>query len=256
MSETKKYFWLRLERNFFKRHDMTYIESLPNGKEYALFYLKLLCESIDHEGNLRFSEDIPYTEEMLASITGTDKTIAENAISVLTGLKLMEVKEDGTYFLPKVKEMTGFETEWAKKKREYRDNPRTNEGQSEDIERTKEGQKKTMSDKSKRKSNSKSNSNNKDIYGEAQNVLLTKEEYQKIKDKGLTDLIEELSLYMASKKKTYADHYMTILAWGRRREKENKPESLSGANAKNQFNRFSQRTDYDFEALEKKLIKN
>ena len=96
----------------------------------------------------------------------------------------------------------------------------------------------------------------KDIYGEAQNVLLTKEEYQKIKDKGLTDLIEELSLYMASKKKTYADHYMTILAWGRRREKENKPESLSGANAKNQFNRFNQRTDYDFAALEKKLIKN
>lgn len=96
----------------------------------------------------------------------------------------------------------------------------------------------------------------KDIYGEAQNVLLTKEEYQKIKDKGLTDLIEELSLYMASKKKTYADHYMTILAWGRRREKENKPESLSGANAKNQFNRFNQRTDYDFEALEKKLIRN
>lgn len=96
----------------------------------------------------------------------------------------------------------------------------------------------------------------KDIYGEAQNVLLTKEEYQKIKDKGLTDLIDELSLYMASKKKSYADHYMTILAWGRRREKENKPESLSGANAKNQFNRFNQRTDYDFAALEKKLIKN
>lgn len=96
----------------------------------------------------------------------------------------------------------------------------------------------------------------KDIYGEAQNVLLTKEEYQKIKDKGLTELIEELSLYMASKKKTYADHYMTILAWGRRREKENKVESLSGSNAKNQFNRFNQRTDYDFAALEKKLIKN
>jgi len=255
MSETKKYFWLRLDRNFFKRHDMTYIESLPNGKEYALFYLKLLCESIDHEGNLRFSEDIPYTEEMLASITGTDKTIAENAIEVLTRLKLMEVKEDGTYFLPKVEGMTGFETEWAKKKREYRDNPRTNEGQSEDIERTNEGQKKTLSDKSKRKSNSKSNSN-KDIYGEAKNVFLTAEEYQKIKEKGLTELIEELSLYMASKKKTYADHYMTILAWGRRREKDNKSDSLSGRNAKNQFNRYEQRTDYDFETIEKKLIRN
>lgn len=96
----------------------------------------------------------------------------------------------------------------------------------------------------------------KDIYGEAKNVFLTAEEYEKIKSKGLTELIEELSLYMASKKKTYADHYMTILAWGRRREKENKVEPLSGTNAKNQFNRFNQRTDYDFAALEKKLIKN
>ena len=254
MSEAKKYFWLRLTRDFFKRHDVRIIESY--GKEYVLFYLKLLCESIDHEGNLRFSEDIPYTEEMLASITNTERSVAEKAIKALTDLKLMEVKEDGTFFLPKITEMIGSESDWAKKKREYRDNPRTSEGQTEDIERTSEGQKKTLSDKSKRKSKSKSNSNNKDIYGEAQNVLLTKEEYQKIKDKGLTELIEELSLYMASKKKTYADHYMTILAWGRRREKENKPESLSGTNAKNQFNRFNQRTDYDFEALEKKLIKN
>lgn len=96
----------------------------------------------------------------------------------------------------------------------------------------------------------------KDIYGEAKNVLLTKEEYQKIKDKGLTDLIEELSLYMASKKKTYADHYMTILAWGRRREKENKVVSMSGQDAKNQFNRFKQRDDYDIAELERKLIRN
>ena len=90
----------------------------------------------------------------------------------------------------------------------------------------------------------------KDIYGEAQNVLLTKEEYQKIKDKGLTELIEELSLYMASKKKTYADHYMTILAWGRRREKE-KPVSKP-----NQFTEGVQRSSYDMSELEKKLIKN
>lgn len=251
MSEAKKYFWLRLKRDFFKRHDIQIIESYPNGKEYVLFYLKLLCESVDHEGNLRFSEDVPYTTVMLAYITGTEMTVAEDAINALVHLKLMEVKEDGTFYLPKVTEMIGFETEWAKKKREYRDA----QGQIEDTERTSRGQKKTMSDKSKSNSKSKSN-NNKDIYGEAQNVLLTKEEYQKIKDKGLTDLIDELSLYMASKKKSYADHYMTILAWGRRREKENKPESLSGANAKNQFNRFNQRTDYDFAALEKKLIKN
>lgn len=243
MSE-KKYFWLKLKRDFFKRHDIQIVESLPNGKEYVLFYLKLLCESVDHEGSLRFSEEIPYTEDMLASITNTNRDIAKNAIKALSEYGLVEVKEDGTFFLPKVNEMMGYETEWAKKKREYRDNLR----QSEDTDKTNRGQKKTLSDKSKRKSKSKSK--NKNIYGEAQNVLLTEEEYQKIKEQGLTNLIDELSLYMASKNKTYADHYMTILAWGRRREKE-KPVMKP-----NQFNDGISKATYDLSALEKKLIKN
>ena len=37
---------------------------------------------------------------------------------------------------------------------------------------------------------------------------------------------------------------------------EGKTTSLSGRGAKNLFNNYAQRTDYDFEALEKKLIKN
>jgi hypothetical protein len=90
----------------------------------------------------------------------------------------------------------------------------------------------------------------KDIYGEAHNVYLTKEEYEKVQAKGLTNLIDELSLYMASKNKTYADHYMTILAWGRRREKE-KPVMKT-----NQFNDGISKATYDLSALEKKLIKN
>ena len=63
----KKYYWLKLDRNFFKRHDIRIVETMPNGKEYVLFYMKLLVESIDHEGQLRFNEMIPYNNEMLAT---------------------------------------------------------------------------------------------------------------------------------------------------------------------------------------------
>ena len=57
----EKFYWLKLKRDFFKRHDMKIIEAMPNGKDYIIFYLKLLCESIDHEGCLRFNEDTPRT---------------------------------------------------------------------------------------------------------------------------------------------------------------------------------------------------
>ena len=46
----KKYYWLKLKKDFFKRHDIQIIENMPNGKDYVLFYLKLLVESVDHEG--------------------------------------------------------------------------------------------------------------------------------------------------------------------------------------------------------------
>lgn len=96
---------------------------------------------------------------------------------------------------------------------------------------------------------------NKRQYGVCENVLLTEEEYQKIVSAGYTELIDELSLYISSKGAKYKSHYSTILAWARRREKENKNKvvQFSGDNAKNQFNRFPQRTDaYDYD----KLIKN
>jgi predicted phage replisome organizer len=133
----KKYYWLKLRRDFFKRHDTQIIESMPNGKEYILFYLKLLVESIDHEGNLRFSETIPYNEQMLSSITNTNIDIVRSAVKVFTQLGMMDCMDDGTLHMAQVKNMIGDETEWAEKKRLYRENKETIEGQ-----------KRTMSDKS------------------------------------------------------------------------------------------------------------
>ena len=116
----KKYYWLKLQRDFFKRHDIRIIESMPNGKDYLLFYLKLLCESIDHNGNLRFSDQIPYNEDMLATITNTNVDIVRSAITVFTQLNMMELLDDGTFYMNEVEKMIGSETEWAEKKRAYR----------------------------------------------------------------------------------------------------------------------------------------
>ena len=118
----KRYYWLKLKRDFFKRHDIRIIEAMPNGKDYILFYLKLLCESIDHDGNLRFSEKIPYSETMLATLTDTNVDIVRSAIKVFSELGMMDVLDDGTYFMSEVERLVGSETEWAVKKRIYREN--------------------------------------------------------------------------------------------------------------------------------------
>ncbi|WP_051532780.1 phage replisome organizer N-terminal domain-containing protein [Lachnobacterium bovis] len=107
MAERKKYYWLQLKRDFFKRHDIQIIESMPNGKDYILFYLKLLCESVNHEGNLRFSDQIPYNEQMLSTITNTNVDVVRSAIKIFSELGMMEVMDDGTYFMREVQKMIG-----------------------------------------------------------------------------------------------------------------------------------------------------
>lgn len=117
----KRYYWLKLKKDFFKRHDIQIIENMPNGKDYILFYLKLLCESVDHDGNLRFSEQIPYNETMLATITNTNVDVVRSAINVFSELRMMEIMDDGTYYMSEVDKMLGSETYWAQKKREQKE---------------------------------------------------------------------------------------------------------------------------------------
>jgi len=102
-----RYYWLKLQRDFFKRHDVQIVEAMTNGKDYVLFYLKLLCESIDHEGRLRFSESIPYNDEMLATITNTNIDTVRSAVKIFTELGLMELLDDGTFFMSEVHKMIG-----------------------------------------------------------------------------------------------------------------------------------------------------
>ena len=100
--------------------------------------------------------------------------------------------------------------------------------------------------------NPKPNPINKRQYGECANVLLTEEEYQKVKDQGLSYLIDELSLYIAGSGKKYKSHYAVIRQWANRREKEKGATIIKP----NQFTQGVQKRDIDFSDLEKKLIKN
>ena len=115
-----KYFWLKLHKDFFKRHDIKIVEAMPNGKDYILFYLKLLVESVDHEGRLRFSDTIPYNADMLSAVTNTNVDIVKGAIKTFCDLGMIVLMEDSTLYMSEVNKMIGSETKWAEKKREYR----------------------------------------------------------------------------------------------------------------------------------------
>lgn len=96
--------------------------------------------------------------------------------------------------------------------------------------------------------------NNKRLYGECQNVKLTEDEYNKLVEKNYTGLIDELSLYIASKGDKYKSHYATILQWAKKRENET-PGTIPFKPKEKPYQQMMKST-YDMDALEKKLIKN
>ena len=128
-------YWMKVRRDFFKRHDMIILRA-EGGRDAVLFYIELLCESIDHDGRLRYSEKKPYTPKRLATALDFPEEIAKKALEILEDLDLIQTEKDGTLYLPEAKNMTGSESEWAEKKRTQRgqkgDRKGTPEGQTED----------------------------------------------------------------------------------------------------------------------------
>ena len=140
----KRYYWLKLQEDFFESDEIKIIESMPNGVVYSNFYLKLLCKSLKTDGRLIFKDIIPYTPDMLANITGVAVDTVRVAIDIFIKLGLMEKLDDGALYMIAVENMTGSESEWATKKRNYRkslevkekslllETSKTNKGHNED----------------------------------------------------------------------------------------------------------------------------
>ena len=62
------------------------------------------------------------------------------------------------------------------------------------------------------------------MFGEYRNVFLTEKDYKRLKAdfSGLDDLIEQLSAYIQSTGRKYADHAATLRIWAKRQQSEKK----------------------------------
>ena len=109
-----------MNKDFFDQHYIKILEAQPNGDKYVLFLVKLMCESISHNGYLRFNESIPYDENMLAALTNTNVDVVRTAIKLFKELEIVELTEDRTLFIPKVQLLTCSTTEGAERKAEQR----------------------------------------------------------------------------------------------------------------------------------------
>lgn len=116
----EKLYFLKLPKDFFKKNYIKVLKGMPNGHEYALLLLELMCESVGWGGYLRFSQTLPYTPEMVSSLTDTNIDIVRNAFIAYEGLGLAKKTEDSSIYFPLVDDMTMNTTIGAARKQVQR----------------------------------------------------------------------------------------------------------------------------------------
>lgn len=133
MSDSKKYYWLKLQKTFFSDKKMKKMRLIAGGEIYTIIYLKLLLESLDNGGLIEFENicDNP-AEELSLMIDETEDNI-KACLVILEKLKLCEYNDNFISFND-IQDMIGSVTTAGIRKSEQRKRieQKTTEGQQED----------------------------------------------------------------------------------------------------------------------------
>ena len=82
----KKYYWLKLPADFFSKPSLMLLTS--KGADYINVYMRLLTMAINTDCRLMYTEDTPYTVEMLSMMLGYQKDTMQEIIDNLMQFKL------------------------------------------------------------------------------------------------------------------------------------------------------------------------
>jgi len=284
MSEIK---WIKITTDIFENRKIRQIESLPDGDAIIVIWLKLLtlAGNINDQGLIYFTQEIPYTEEMMATQFNRPLSTVKLALKVFVEFGMIDIVDDilkisnwekyqNVDGLERIREQTRKRVAKHREKQktlETREIGKNEQGvtlcnvtsnatvtqcnaaeEEEDIDIDKEKEK-------YKKKNAKATATAdaccstpkkiKHKCGEYNNVLLTDEEFEKLAAEfpDLEQRIDNLSGYIASTGKTYKSHYATIRNWARKDKEAGEPVIKE-----NGFANFEQR-EYD-EDLEKILL--
>lgn len=107
MADNRKYYYLKLKDSYFDDDSIVLLESMQDGILYSYILLKLYLKSLKNAGKLQLDEHIPYTAQMIATITRHQVGIVERALQIYLQLGLMEVLDDGTYYMSNIELFIG-----------------------------------------------------------------------------------------------------------------------------------------------------
>lgn len=121
MPDNKKYYYMRLKENFFDTNEIVILESMQDGYLYSNILLKLYLRSLKENGRLMFNGAIPYSPQMIATITRHQVGTVEKALKVFLEMGLIEILDSGAIYMLDIQNYIGSSSTEADRIRKYRE---------------------------------------------------------------------------------------------------------------------------------------
>ena len=99
MADNRKYYYLKLKENFFDSDSIVLLEDMKDGILYSNILLKLYLKSLKNGGRLQLDEHIPYTAQMIATLTRHQIGTVERALAIFQQLGLVEQLDCGLLYI-------------------------------------------------------------------------------------------------------------------------------------------------------------
>lgn len=238
--------WIKLQTNIFDNRKIQHIETMPDADTILVVWFKLLAlaGTINDDGNIYLTREIPYTALSLAQLFRRPVNTVTLALQLFEKLGMIEIIDDfmrlsnwekyqNTDAIAAAREKT------RKRVAAFRERQRLAQIEAKNVcnatvtaSNAIEKDKDIEEEKEQRKNENETVACNasqtrekepKHKHGEYKNVLLTDTELEKLKAEFPDDYqerIEKLSYYKQSHGKSYKDDLAAIRSWARNDEKK------------------------------------
>ena len=238
MSDNRKYYYLKLKENYFDEDAIVLLESMQDGILYSNILLKLYLKSLKNGGKLQLDENIPYTAQMIATITRQQVGTVERALQIFMKLGLVEPLQNGALYMSNIELLIGQSSTEGERKRRARLALQGQKALSKavadkcppyqaDICPPELEIKKEIDIEIEKEREGKQGQAPARSYGRYNNVFLSDTELSELKAE-LPDkweyYIDRLSTHTASKGTKYRSHAATIYKWAQEDEARKPPK--------------------------------
>ena len=236
MADNRKYYYLKLKESYFDEDAIVLLESMQDGVLYSNILLKLYLKSLKNGGKLQLDENIPYTAQMIATITRQQVGTVERALQIFMKLGLVEPLQNGALYMSNIELLIGQSSTEGERKRRARRALQEQAALPEAVadkcppERELEIEKEKEIDielEIKREGEIKPGQTTRAPFGRYKNEFLSEKELAELQ----TELpgkweyyIDRLSGYIASSGKKYKNHAATIRRWAADDEAKKAPK--------------------------------